>query len=252
MSKTYKKAVSEQVFNIAQLSSPFLLALTFFATFAGFNIWRSTFHNYSVEVFQADAAQIGTVFSLLSVPGLLAFSIGFIARKAQIYKLLIFACTMLGAGLVWISLVPSWHAMWPGILAISFGFTFFYPVINTLCLLDSAPEAAAVRIGRLKSYGPLASIGSTLLVILCLQKLAFGFRPFLALTGALVMLCGLAAAMGMRPKQYTLIQSRFRVAPALWPYYALNFLSGCRSALFKAFVLFLLVNEYGFQSKAQH
>ncbi|MEZ5583997.1 MAG: MFS transporter [Candidatus Competibacteraceae bacterium] len=247
MNKNHKKAVSEQILPIDPLSSPFLLSLTFFATFAGFNIWRSTFHNYSVQVFQADATQIGTVFSLMSVPGVLAFSIGLVARKVQIYKLLIFACTLLGAGLIWISLAPTWNAVWPGIVAIGFGFTFFYPVINTLCLLDSAPETAAVRIGQLKSYGPLASIGATLLVILFLQAMAFGFRPFLAVTGTLVTGCGLVAALSMRPRRYTLIQGTFRLEPALWPYYTLNFLAGCRSALFKTFVLFLLVNEHGFE-----
>ena len=99
MNKTTKKTAVAEALHIHPPTSPFLLALAFFATFAGFNIWRSTFHNYSVEVFQADATQIGLAFSLMSIPGVLAFSIGLIASKAQIYKLLIFACAMLGIGL---------------------------------------------------------------------------------------------------------------------------------------------------------
>ena len=36
------------------------------------------------------------------------------------------------------------------------------------------------------------------------------------------------------------MHGRFRFRIKLWPYYTLNFISGCRSALFKAFVLYLM------------
>ena len=37
---------------------------------------------------------------------------------------------------------------------------------------------------------------------------------------------------------------RLRFTLRLWPYYALHFLSGARSALFKAFVLYLMIHDY--------
>ena len=50
-----------------------------------------------------------------------------------------------------------------------------------------------------------------------------------------------------RPQLPTRVPDRgsFRVLGTLWPYYALNLVAGMRSGLFRAFVLFSLVTEYG-------
>lgn len=225
-----------------RITAPLIFGLVYFAVFAGNNIWRFTFHNYTIETFHISALQIGFLFSLSAVPGVLAFSIGLIARKIRLFVLMILSCTLVGVGLIWIGFAPDWNLLWPGVLAISVGFTVFYPVINSLALQGSAPENTSISMGRLKSFGPLAAIASALLILYILQPM--GYRNFLIITGGIVLLCGVVAAFDTRKKKYAGDQGNLSFRIALWPYYALNFLAGCRSAFFKTFVLFLLVNEY--------
>lgn len=155
---------------------------------------------------------------------------------------MIFSCTLVGVGLVWIGMATAWYFLWPGVLAISVGFTVFYPVINSLGLQFSASEKTLISMGRLKSFGPLAAIASLLLILFILQFM--DYRPFLILTGGIVFLCGMVAALNIRRIKYAGDKGNLSFKIALWPYYTLNFLAGCRSAIFKTFILFLLVNEH--------
>jgi predicted MFS family arabinose efflux permease len=229
----------------ARLPDPLLLGIAYFATFAGQSIWRSTFHNFAIETFQVNAQQVGFLFSLTGIPGVLAFTVGFVAKKVRIFPLLALSCTLVGLGLIWISLASHFNTLWLGVLSISTGFACFYPVVTSLCLLECEPRASAISIGRLRSFGPLAAIGSALLILHALPSL--GFRTFLLVTGTAVVFCGGATTLGIRNKEYATTQGSLRLKSNLWPYYALNFLAGCRSALFKTFVIFLLVTEHHFK-----
>jgi hypothetical protein len=95
----------------------------------------------------------------------------------------------------------------------------------------------------MKSYGPLAALTACFLVSVCLPQL--GYRSFFVLSGLFVVLIGLAAGTESSIAQYSGRQGRLRFKKELWPYYALNFFAGCRSAGVAAFVLFLLVREHG-------
>lgn len=228
-----------------RLPEPLLLGIAYFVTFAGHSIWRATFHNFAIETFQVNAQQVGFLFSLTAIPGVLAFTVGFFAKKVRIFPLLALSCTLVGLGLIWIGLVSHWNTLWLGVLSISTGFICFYPVVTSLCLLQSERKASAISIGRLKSFGPLAAIGSALLILHALPSL--GFKTFFIVTGTAVVFCGGVTTLGIRNKEYAIIQGSLRFKFRLWPYYALNFLAGCRSALFKTFVIFLLVTEYHFK-----
>jgi len=222
-----------------------LIWLAYFATFAGYAIWRSTFQNFAVEEFGVDAQQVGILFSIAGIPGALALAIALVARRVRIVLLLPLCCALVGGGLTWIGVAPAWQYLWPGVLAVSLGVACFYPVITSLCLLGTSTDAASIAIGRLKSFGPLASIGAALFVLYLLPH--FGVRSFLVVIGLTVLSAGAVAGIGMGGTAFAPIRGDLGFRIALWPYYLLNFLAGCRSALFKTFAIFVLVSEYGFQ-----
>jgi predicted MFS family arabinose efflux permease len=223
-------------------ATPLVFGIAYFAIFAGNNVWRFTFHNYTIETFNVTATQIGLLFSISAIPGVMAFSIGYIAKSVRLSLFMIFSCTLVGAGLVGIGTAPTWYVLWPAVLAVNIGFTIFYPVVNSLGLQGSAPEETLIFMGRLKSFGPLSAVITALLIHYALEPL--GYNAFQILAGILILLCGFIIAFYVKNKEYALEKGNLRFKIRLWPYYALNFLAGCRSAFFKTFVLYLLIKEF--------
>jgi len=223
--------------------APYLLCLGYFAVFCGYHLWIAGFHNYAVETFHISALHVGYLFSVAALPGTFAFLIGIIARKFSLSTLMIFACGSMGFGLIEIGLSPNCYFLWPGVLSIGLGFTCFYPIVNSICIQHSDPQTVSTAIGHMKSYGPLAALTACFLIYVCLPQL--GYRSFFVLSGLFVVLIGLAAGTESTLEQYSDRPGRLRFKKNLWPYYALNFLAGCRSAGIAAFVLFLLVREHG-------
>ena len=88
-----------------------LLGLAYIIAFMGHSIWRYTFHVYAIDVLGAGPRQIGFIWSLTAVPGLFAFSVGIISKKARLSYLLIATFVMIGFGLVWIGQSGSWKAL---------------------------------------------------------------------------------------------------------------------------------------------
>ena len=156
---------------------------------------------------------------------------------------MIFACAAIGVGLVGIGLSPSCYFLWPGVLAIGVCFTCFYPIISSVCIDQSHPRTVSTAVGHMKSFGPLAALTACFLIYVCLPQL--GFRSFLVLSGLFIFLIGLVAGIEFPVGQYLSRPGRLRFKKYMWPYYALNFLAGCRSAGIAVFVLFLLVREHG-------
>jgi MFS family permease len=225
-----------------RIATPLIFGIAYFAIFAGNNVWRFTFHNYTIETFNVTATQIGLLFSISAVPGVLAFSIGYIAKGVRLSLFMIFSCTLVGAGLVGIGIAPTWYVLWPAVLAVNIGFTIFYPVVNSLGLQGSAPGETLIFMGRLKSFGPLSAVITALLIHYALEPL--GYNAFQIVAGILILLFGFIVAFDVKKKKYALEKGNLRFTIRLWPYYALNFLAGCRSAFFKTFVLYLLIKVY--------
>ena len=224
-------------------TASYLLCLSYFAVFCGYNLWIAGFHNYAAEVFQISALHVGYLFSVAALPGTFAFLIGMIAKKFRLGSLMIFACGSLGFGLVGIGLAPSSYFLWPGVLSIGLGFSFFYPIITSICIQHSDPQSASAAIGHLKSYGPLAAVTAFVLITPCLPLL--GYQSFFVISGGVVVLIGFWALADLDIKHYADRPGNLRFRKALWPYYVLNFLAGCRSAGIQAFVLLLLIREHG-------
>jgi MFS family permease len=219
------------------------LNITYFAIFAGYSIWRIILPNYTVETFNISAGEIGSLSSLFAIPGVFAVCIGFVARKVNPSILMAASCLLVGLGLIWIGLLPVWNLLWCGVLAIGIGFAAFYPIITSFCIESTAADQVSLSLGLLKGFGPLAALASALLIQFAITP--FGYDGFLILTGIFVSATGLTGFTYVRKMKYVSDQGNLSLKLTLWPYYALNFLAGCRSAFFKFFIIFLLVKEHG-------
>ncbi len=228
-----------------RLTSLVYISFIYFTISVGINIWRSSFYNYANDVFNLNAVQIGALFSVASIPGFIAFSVGFISRKVRLSLLLLFACVAVGGGLAWIGTAASWNLLWIGVLLISTGLTTLYPVINSIVLQSDSSRSPFTSLGAVKSFGPLSALASTLLIAFLLQPL--GYRFFFIVCGVGISVMGLGVVLENHQQQYAPNRGNLKFKSNLWPYYMLNFLAGCRSATFKIFVLYLMVNRHGFR-----
>ena len=256
-----------------------VISLIYFTVFLGNSIWRTTFNNYAVESLHLNGQQVATLFSIAAVPGVLAFSVGLLSSRLRLYLLVALTSTLLGGGLIWTGQATGWGTLALGVFGLATGFTFFYPIANSVGILASEAGTTALMLGRLKSFGPLAGLGAALVLLLFvapgtlgtlwdslagagtgnflnnvitaftssprLQSDAPTLRALFSVVGAMIIVVGLLGALTIHRARRVDIRSKLRLQPALWPYYLLNFLAGCRSGLFQAFVLFVLIDRYG-------
>lgn len=223
----------------------FYAGISYFIVFVGQNIWRSTFHNFAIENFQISAVQIGVAFSLVSLPGLFSVALGFIGPKAKLTVWLVAAFLMISLGLFGTGTAPSWGLLLFSVLILHCGFAVYYPTINTIFLLTVNSRQAVKRLSSLKSLGPLAGVISAALMLIALAP--WGYVPILASCGGAILLSGLGV-LSISP-QAKGRQTKIRFKKSLTAYYLLNFLNGCRSALFRTFVLYYLITEFNFDFK---
>lgn len=252
------------------------IGIVYFALFLAHSIWRITLHNNAANNFGLSESQIGYVLSATYIPGIFAFSIGLVARGLQLYKLIVFASLALAVGMFLVSSTVQLEVLVFSALLIAFGFTFFYTVANSACLLGSEDDRAAYDLGRLKSLGPLAGFFAAIIVLVLfapavlsqwsslldfanpvgmLEELiaktqsapevdAMILRNLLVTLSVLLLLLGIYVSYGIRLSRVGRTYGRFNIRRKLFPYYALNFLAGSRSGIFQTFALFVMVKHY--------
>jgi len=134
------------------------------------------------------------------------------------------------------------------LLLLHAGFAAYYPTINTIFLLGVKADQAVKRLSSLKSLGPLAgAVGAG--VILLLMSSGSYFSK-LAVVGIAVILVGILCISTLPSSEYSKKQHRLRLKKKLLSYYLLNFLNGCRSAIFSTFVIYYLITEMNFKLEA--
>jgi len=254
----------------------FKIGVVYFALFLAHSIWRITLHNNAANNFGLSESQIGYVLSATYIPGIFAFSIGLVARELQLYKLIVFAALALAVGMFLVSSTVELAVLVFSALLIAFGFTFFYTVANSACLLSSEGDRASYDLGRLKSLGPLAGFFAAIIVLFLfapavwtqwsslldlsnpigtLEELiaktqsapevdARILRDLLVTLSVLLVLLGIYVSYGIRLSRVGRTYGRFNIRRKLLPYYVLNFLAGCRSGIFQTFALFVMVKHY--------
>ncbi|MCP4721415.1 MAG: MFS transporter, partial [Desulfobacteraceae bacterium] len=141
-----------------------------------------------------------------------------------------------------------WHQLLGGIVILHLGFAIFYLAVNAIFLSITIPNQAVRKLSILRSLGPLSGIVVTAFMLFAL--LPFGYSTLLVSLGCLILLTGAACYLSSYLGQKSIPQNHIRLDKKIIAYYGLNFLNGCRSGLFKTFVLYYLISEFGFQLKS--
>jgi hypothetical protein len=252
------------------------MGAVYFCLFLAHGVWRVTLHNNAVNNFGLDGDKIGILFSINYLPGVLCVAIGLVATRLQLYRLTIGSCLLLACGLLATGVSSSFAGLAIGTLLIAFGFTFFYTVANATYLITSSTPSAPVHLSALKSLGPLAGLAAAMVILLlfapnlvsrvveAIQTEGPGdslfsvfrilsarpevdaslLRVVLVSMALLLLALGWLLGRGLRLRAEGHGFGTLRIRRQLLPYYALNFLAGCRSAIFQSFALLVMVREY--------
>jgi hypothetical protein len=252
----------------------YLVVASYFAVSVGQHIWRATFQNLAIDTFDITPVQIGLAYSIVSIPGFLSAILGLIAVRIRLFRLLFSSFLLIGIGLIGIGILAKVSLSFGSIdlaplkavntntvgtvntrfvllsvclLILHSGLVAYYPTINTIFLLGVKSKDAFKKLSILKSIGPLAGALGTGVVLLLLTNFSYAVK--LSVVGLAVILVGTLCVVMLPSRQYEGKQRMVRLKKALAPYYLLNFLNGCRSAIFKTFVIYYLITEFHFELK---
>ena len=252
------------------------LSVTYFLLFLAQSLWRATLHTNAVKNFGLDGSDVGFLFSLTYLPGVFCFLIGLAATRVQLYRLVTISCALLSTGMLCASLSSGFFGIAVATVLVALGFTVFYTTSNAICLISGQPTAVAVALGRLKSLGPLSGLAAAIIIIAVfapdlavragvamraassLQDVQavlalFSAKPELDVERMNTLLVCVALTLLLAGAVYGRLSAagmvaggygRLQLRRLLIPYYALNFLAGCRSAIFQAFALFVMIAEF--------
>jgi hypothetical protein len=109
----------------------YLVASNFLLYF-GFRVWQTLFNNFAVEELGIGPAGIGWVQALRELPGLMGFTLGFLALILSEIRIMALGVILLGAGLMMTGQSEGFLFLMVSTMVMSFGFHFFYPTSNAV------------------------------------------------------------------------------------------------------------------------
>ena len=138
----------------------------------------------------------------------------------------------------------DWMVAAAGAVSISFGQVILYTITNKIGIFRGPPRQTTLFLGRLKSYGPLASLVVTIGIFFVVGGL--GLRSLLVGVGVAVIAFGIWIANSLTGVTLGLTAPSLHFRRELLTYYAMNFVAGFRSQIFRTYVFILLITEYAF------
>ena len=252
------------------------IGFLYYTVFLAQNLWRSTFPNHAITNLGLAHDEFRILLALTFIPGIFAFSFSFVAARFALRSLFLIACLLVSIGLCTVSFTSDYFYLSISTLCIASGFTLSYIVANSAYLADTPKETTPLSLARLKSLGPIASFTGALIILLIFAPTKIAavtttifssnaditfqtlleflssrpdvatqrLRDLLAVTGLATLLIGFFLNHLIRKKRQEKKQARIKLSRRLTPYYLLNFLAGCRSAIFQAFALFVLIKQF--------
>lgn len=252
------------------------LSTVYFLLFLSQAIWRATLPTVAVDKFALDGGEMGFLFSLSYLPGVLCFLIGLAATRVQLYRLVSLGCALLSTGFIVAGVTGVFSGIATATLLVAIGFTVFYTTANAVCLISGPEQTVATSLGRMKSLGPLSALVAAIIIIgvfapglgtevwraaantdsvrgFLTALILFEKKPqldfttlhtLLLLLASILLLAAWKFARGPGPGRRAAVYGRLQIVRLLLPYYWLNFLAGCRSAIFQAFALFVLIRDF--------
>ena len=229
------------------------LAIATFFLYLGFNVWRAVFNNFAVEEIGVTATQIGVIQAIREVPGLLGFTLGFLALVFSEMRIMGISVLVLGVGLVVSGMSDIVSVLILGTLLMSIGFHWFYPSNSSLVLMGMSKDEAPKTLGRLRSISAFSAVIGTIVVWIFIDGIDFGpinipswgYRTTLIVVGVVVILGSLITLGDKIQKGAQRERRKIIFRRQYWLYYALTFLMGSRRHIFTTFAIFMLVQIHG-------
>jgi predicted MFS family arabinose efflux permease len=213
-----------------------------FMMYFGFQIWQTVFNNFAVEQLSVGPETVGWIQALREVPGLLGFTLGFLALYFSEVRIMSVSAILLGLGVFLSGQSYTIPFFLVSTFIMSVGFHYYFPCNSSVILMLAQTEHAPKMLGRLGSQGAIAAIAASLVVIFLAGPL--GYRNLFMIVGGMVAVVGVALLPMRGIRDCLPARRQVRLRKRYWLYYTLSILLGSRRHIFSTFALFLLARDY--------
>jgi len=183
---------------------------------------------------------------------LIIFSPKFLGRYSP-KNVVICLIVIAAISLIVVSQVNQWFLITLAMLMITSAQIVIYAIACAISCEQARDQVNAQnRLARLRSFGPLAVLSASSIIIIVRPDSASSMFPGLSYPALFFCVACLLLASAFYIYKYsnwhkpTERVTNVHISKILWSYYLMNFLSGSRSILFRAFVITLFVREFHF------
>lgn len=224
------------------------LAVMSVVTTMGFQVWRTLFNNFAVDVVGLGGNHIGVIQSVREIPGFLALLVVFVTLFIKEHRLSALSVAVLGIGISFTGVFPSYAGLIFTTLLMSFGFHYFETTNQSLTLQYFDKHTSPWVFGKMRSYSAASAIVIGLVLLVATSYFSYVF--LFGVLGGLIILAGLWG-MFQHPTRDDLVpqQKKMILRKRYSLYYFLTFMAGARRQIFVAFAVFLLVEKFQFSVK---
>ncbi len=222
----------------------YLILLTVCST-GGLQCWRTLFDNFAVNGVGLDGHHMGTLQSVREIPGFLALLVTYVLLVIKEHRLAALSIVLLGLGIFFTGLLPSFYGLILTTLVMSFGFHYYETCCQSLTLQYFDRNQAPMAFAGQQRWAAMANIVVGITIFLISPFL--GYTALFILFGTIIVACGVWAFTrnpekpGMPAQKNSMV-----IKKRYWLYYCLTFMAGARRQIFIAFAVFLMVQKFGY------
>lgn len=222
----------------------YLIVLTICST-VGLQCWRTLFDNFSVNVVGLDGHHVGILQSIREIPGFLALLVTYVLLVIKEHRLAALSILLLGVGIFFTGLLPSFTGLAITTMVMSFGFHYYETCSQSLTLQYFDKQTSPIIFAEQQQFAAVASILVGISIFFMAPFLSY--QAMFILFGCLISSCGIWA-FTKKPSKHTIVPQKKKmvIKKKYWLYYFLTFMAGARRQIFMAFAVFLLVKKFGF------
>ena len=222
----------------------FLMVLTICSTI-GLQAWLTLFNNFAADQIGLTGREVGVIQSVREIPGFLTFLAIFVMMIIKEHRLSALSVILLGVGLGFTGMFPSYAGLMITTLIMSFGFHYFETTNQSLTLQYFDKQMSPWVFGKLRSIAAASNIGIGIFIY-CLTAV-LDFTQIYLVIGGLIAVTGVWAFTRNPTDQNIIPQHKKMIfRKRYWLFYFLTFMAGARRQIFIAFAVFLLVKKFHF------
>mgnify|MGYP002639388219 CR=1 FL=1 len=224
------------------------LAVMSIVTTMGFQVWRTLFNNFAVDVVGLGGNHMGMIQSVREVPGFLALLVVYATLVIKEHRLSALSVVILGLGISLTGVFPSYAGLVFTTLLMSFGFHYFETTNQSLTLQYFDKHTSPWVMGKLRSYSAASAI--VIGAVLYFVSSELSYELLFGILGGLVVLAGIWGLVQHPTREDLVPQAKKMILRKRYSlYYFLTFMAGARRQIFVAFAVFLLVEKFQFTVK---